>query len=107
MNNTRVPELREQLRLEFESTAEWRYQKAEQYPNDERNVAAADMLQRLARTVDQVRADLMQAYANAFSKNLDSAVETENALMKAVGFGDSFDTAEDFIVQVIDLQPTR
>jgi hypothetical protein len=89
----------------LESAADWRWKKAQGSPDDSRNMAAHDILQRLAQTVDQVSADRMQAYAEAFSKNLECAVETEKELIKAVGFRVSFDTAESFILRVIDLLP--
>jgi hypothetical protein len=46
----------------------------------------------------------MREYVDTFGNNLSRAVETEQFLMRAVGFSARFDTAAEFIVRCIDLQ---
>jgi hypothetical protein len=36
---------------DLEHTAEWRRQKAEEYPNDDRNIQAAEIMERLAEEI--------------------------------------------------------
>jgi hypothetical protein len=43
------------LALNLECTSDWRRKKAEQYPNDNRNLAAAEKLSELASQVRQLR----------------------------------------------------
>ena len=46
--------IREILRDELDCAAEWRREKAEEYPDDERNLEAAALLHRIAATVDEI-----------------------------------------------------
>jgi hypothetical protein len=46
----------EWAKIDFEREAEWRHEKATQYPNDPRNKKAAALLDRLAATVPEIQA---------------------------------------------------
>jgi hypothetical protein len=64
-----VKELARQLdlvRLEFSSTAEWRRQKAAEFPDDGRNGDAAKLLDRLAATTEQTPAHVVREYVQAW-----------------------------------------
>ena len=46
--------LNEMIGYQVESTAEWRRRKAEQFPDDSRNMVAAEELKKLAAQIDQI-----------------------------------------------------
>ena len=46
---------------DFKEHAEWRRKKAQHYPNEERNLEAAAILDRLAATVDAIPQDVFVA----------------------------------------------
>ncbi len=91
------------VRDRFAHQAEWRRGKAEQYPDDDRNIAAAEALERLATTVKDVKDDFAMAYAELFADDDDNfrICELEGEMLKAVGFHNHWDTAEDFIKDII------
>ena len=47
----------------FKEQAEWRREKAKEYPADERNLKAASAFDRLAATVDAIPRDVFEAYS--------------------------------------------
>jgi hypothetical protein len=65
-------ETAELLEIDFLSTADWRRRKAAEFPEDTRNAAAADMLERLAGTARQVPPELLRAYREFFEDLPDS-----------------------------------
>jgi hypothetical protein len=46
--------INEIIGFNVENTAEWRRQKAQQFPDDERNLKAAEALDRLAQEISQL-----------------------------------------------------
>jgi hypothetical protein len=60
------PMTRDELKMKFESKAEWRLRILEEY-GDQRNAKAADLLERLAETVADVPQHLLDAYEATFS----------------------------------------
>jgi hypothetical protein len=92
------------LRMSFETFADWRRQKAEQYPQDaSRNLAAASMLDRLAATVNGIGADYATAYLELCEDDEDICRMTnmESEMRQAAGFNGSWDNAEAFVKEVI------
>ena len=85
----------EMLREQFENTARWRREKAREYPDDERNLWAAETLERLAATVADVDPQLLTAYFELFDDLPDS--EAEQEMFRSVGFHSAPETAEEFI----------
>jgi hypothetical protein len=96
--------LRELLELNFDAAAGWRFRKAEEFPDDERNMRAADELEHLAKTVNQIPEKVMEDYAQLCARNPTEVVTVEQFLRKAIGFRESFSAAEAFVERVIDLQ---
>ncbi len=89
----------------LESTAEWRRQKAEEYPEDDRNEAAAEMLAKLAVEVRRlVGAPLGQEFEalqekvyTAEWRGSDRLMEDENRHLSRIGFDSLPDTGEEYL----------
>ncbi len=58
---TDIADVAESLRLDFGETARWRREKAAEHPEDSRNVEAAELLDRLAKTIKDVDPTLLDA----------------------------------------------
>src|ERR1700730_6232316 len=86
--------IRQMLKAELGETAEWRQRKAVEYPDDRRNLDAAEEYERLAKTVQNVPDDLLVAYSEAFEDAPDS--ERWQEMLKDIfrGFADFADAAE-------------
>ena len=69
--------IREALRLDFEQTADWRRSKAADYPEDSRNLEAAELLDKLAASVETVAPDLLDAYGSLRDDYMDSEQHSE------------------------------
>jgi hypothetical protein len=82
------------LKEELEDKAEWRRRKAVEYPDDRRNLDAADEYERLAKTVQQVPAALLVAYAESFEDLPDTEMWQE--MLKDIfrGFWSPVDATE-------------
>jgi len=76
----------EELKEEFERQAEWRREKAAQYPNDERNAEAAAIFDRLASSVAACPAEVIQAVGELFDDLPDTEIWIEK--LKLIGFYD-------------------
>src|SRR3954452_24668477 len=61
------------LALNLECTSEWRREKAEQYPNDNRNLPAAEKLSELASQVRQLKGSPLHLEFNNFHRQLLAA----------------------------------
>jgi hypothetical protein len=94
----------EWLKEQFEHTAEWRREKAQEYPGDVRNLDAARMLDRLAATIEGVPDDLAAAYAELHEddEDLHRLAELENEMRKGVGFRCyAWENATEFIQDIV------
>ena len=87
-------EIKEQLRLNFENTAEWRRKKAEEHPDDTRNAEAAELLDKLTNTIDAVDPAVLSAYHELFDDYPDS--EEHSEMLLRIGFHSWPATAEEF-----------
>ena len=92
----------EHLQTAFENSAEWRREKASEYPDDDRNLEAATQLDALAKSVANVSAECAAQYAELFSGGNTRAVEEEQEMIRSVGFHSSWDTAEEFIGDLVE-----
>ena len=89
-------EIREALRLDFEQTADWRRSKAAEYPEDQdRNLEAAALLDKLAASVETVAPDLLDAYGSLRDDYMDS--EQHSEMFRQIGFHSWPETAEDLL----------
>jgi hypothetical protein len=100
----------EMLKDEFLYTAEWRRQKAIEYPDDERNLEAAALLERLANTVDQLDATVLRAYVELWRDDeCYERGETHREMLGGIGFQWAPETATEFVREFIEkmTQPAK
>jgi hypothetical protein len=83
------------LRTEFLNTADWRRQKAIEHPDDKRNEEAAQLLERLATTVEQVEAHLIKAFYELREDSREA--EEYSEMLRKVGFHWGPKTATEFV----------
>lgn len=115
LNQVGNDELRELLTWRIEDTAEWRSTKAKQYPDDFRNQAAANRLERLKATVRDIPEDLLYALGElcsscAAGNDPDFSDLFENALsetLRAVGFGFKAETAQQLVEALLSALRAR
>lgn len=97
--------MKDMLKDDFANSAEWRREKAIEYPDDERNVDAAQLLDELARTVDDVDDDLLKAFENMFAESNSRAVELYGQALRDVGFSSAPSNASEFVRDFIEKAP--
>src|SRR4051812_32850763 len=100
------------LALNLECTSEWRHEKAEQYPNDNRNLPAAEKLSELASQVRQLKGSPLHLEFNNFHRQLldeagndllSSYCERENHYISRIGFDNFPGSGEECIRDLICL----
>lgn len=95
----------EHLQTAFENSAEWRREKAAEYPHDaSRNLSAASQLDDLAKSVADVDTGRAAQYTELFNGERDAtrAVEEEQEMIRSAGFHNSWDTADEFIDDLVE-----
>jgi len=82
----------------FKEQAEWRREKAKQYPADERNLKAAAAFDQLAATVDAIPQVVFKVFSELGGVD-DGLLDVERwtEMLRDVGFNSAPETAEDFI----------
>ncbi len=88
-----------ELRDDFKEQAEWRREKAEQYPDDKRHLEAAAMFDRLAATVDAVPEDVFVVFSERPDVD-DGLLDVERwaEMLRDVGFQSAPKNAEDALL---------
>ena len=94
----RVKEAREHLVLDFNNAAHWRRELADKYPGDDRNIQAAEILERLAAGVSDIDDATMDVYAALFDEQPDSA---DSELLRRIGFDWHPGSAAEFVSRYI------
>ena len=84
---------------------ERRPEKAAEDPDDERNLEAAELLDRLASTVDQIDSGMLRAYGELCEDLLEN--EAEQEALRAVGFHSAPQNAGVFVSALISKWPGR
>jgi hypothetical protein len=92
---------------ELESTAAWRLRKADEYPEDERNTIAANLLEHLANQVrslvgSDLHAELSQT-EQSFCGDLFSVIEEENQYRRQIGLREFPKTGRDLLSALLRL----
>jgi hypothetical protein len=91
---------------QVQSTADWRRGKAEQFPNDTRNLSAAEELERLAAQIEKLEgSDIHKRVRDLFDRAIaadepDSWGEINEAVaaeLRSIGFRRGYATAEQFL----------
>jgi len=77
----------------FEGKAEWRRQRAVEHPDDKRNLDAATILDRLAKSVDSVPPSTLNSFFELYE---DYEGEELSEELRQVGFHSDPKTADDF-----------
>ncbi|MDX0831231.1 hypothetical protein GOD82_15010 [Sinorhizobium medicae] len=98
--------LKLELLIDFEGTARWRREKAIEYPNDKRNIEAAEALERLGKDFTA----LVFAPATEQLRELELYLEHHDGLpmeavgehLRAVAFSSSPASIGDFLDALID-----
>ena len=94
---------RQELKDELERQAAWRRQKAHEFPNDARNLMAAEKLDHLAKSLDQCSGDIITAFLECFEDESTGShsVERWSEMLRQVGFSTSPDSAEELLNEFI------
>jgi hypothetical protein len=89
------------LKEKFESQAEWRRGKAEEYPHDAiRNLNAANVFEHLAATCKDVSPQWVDAYEKVWDgPHFERASDEENSMMGSIWI--SYGNAEEFVKTVL------
>src|SRR4051812_2276428 len=95
---------RECIVMDFEKTADWRRRIASEHPDDERNLVAAELLERLATTVKDVPDDVVRLYGLIFIDDDVSfqASERNSEALRAIGFHSEPEDATAFVKAFVD-----
>lgn len=90
----------------FSNQALWRARKAEDYPDDQRNAAAAELLNKLAAQVELrlFNRDLLDKYSRLaeIEETSVNVVEEEHQLIREVGFRFFPDNVDGFLEELIE-----
>jgi hypothetical protein len=105
-------DLNELIGYQVQSTAEWRREKAEQFPNDIRNLRATEELERLAEQIDQLENSEIHKRVREITDRFNSTDngdgwynigEEISAELRSIGFHSSYETGEQFLEWFCDL----
>lgn len=109
-----IEEFKEHLEFRVKDTAEWRRQKAEEYPDDARNAEASDLLSRIERDLHDtpITHPLLikthHLWGRALLRDEDERLHLEitertSELTRRWGFDYAGATAEEFLTEYADL----
>jgi hypothetical protein len=105
LRSHRLADIKQRLRLDPECAADWRERKALKYPDDERNLEAAAILDRLIQTIDGIHPAVLNAFGKLFSSSdyglVEANIEAHNETLRQVGFHARPKTAEEFCCDFI------
>jgi hypothetical protein len=99
-------DLNELIGYQVQSTAEWRRDKAEQFPNDTRNLRAAEELERLAVQIEKLEGSDMHKRVRDICDRVTAAddgdgwykiSEDVSAELRSIGFHSGYETGEQFL----------
>lgn len=94
------------LQAMFENQALWRTRKAKEYPDDQRNAAAAELLNKLAAQVELrlFNRGLLEQYSRLVevAEIAVNVVEEEQQLIREVGFHFFPDSVDEFLEELFE-----
>jgi hypothetical protein len=88
-------EVRQHLKIDFTSTADWRREQARQWPENAGYLKAAALLDQLAETVDDIDTAYIKAYGALVDRLPDA--EQDNEVLRQIGFESWPENAEEFV----------
>jgi hypothetical protein len=96
----------DRLRDAIDEAADLRLRASAKFPDDKRNEEALARLQRLTETLPRVSDEQADIYKALWDNDCDSgliyrAVELEREMLKGIGFSEHWDTAEEFIAELV------
>ena len=102
--------LMEVIGYQVQATADWRREKARQFPDDPRNLTAAEELDKLAVQIEQIASSesIQQQIADLndsldWENMIEEVNETVSAELRAIGFHTGYTTAAEFLNWYRDL----
>ena len=102
--------LMEMIGYQVQGTADWRREKAQQFPDDPRNLTAAEELDRLAEQIEQFDGSepIHQQIADLndsldWENMIEEVNEAVSAELRAIGFHSGYTTAAEFLERYRDL----
>jgi hypothetical protein len=102
--------LMELIGYQVQGTADWRREKARQFPDDPRNLTAAEELDRLAEQIEQVTSSepIQQQIADLndsldWENMIEEVNEAVSAELRAIGFHSGYTTSAKFLEWYRDL----
>lgn len=87
----------------LERKAVWRREKAERYPEDVRNLEAAEMLESLAAQVNDIDPELLERFVSLDGEN-SNIEESASEVMTDIGFRRHYVKIDDMVRDIIDLR---
>ena len=108
-------DLNEKIGYRVQGTAEWRRQKAEQFPDDRRNLQAAEELDRLAEQIEALEGSELHRQIDEADENInqlpdndscdcwEKVEEAVSAELRAIGFHSGYSTGAEFLEWYRDL----
>lgn len=91
-----------------EHTADWRRDKAEEFPDDSRNAEAAESLGKIAEGLKSLNnTELHKRAWNALEKNPETFGEILNEELRQVGFTSGLSNAREFVEHLCDQVEAR
>ena len=92
-----IDEVKTWLSERLEGNAAWRHKKAVEYPNDRRNVEAAESLERLANDVPNIDPAVCEAYARLMDDPPEDTPEEESEFFRHIGFYSDYGSATELL----------
>ena|SRR5258708_4252398 len=98
-----IENMRSTLKEKFTDAAKCRQRKAQEFPDDVRNMASIGILKTLANTTDGVGSDILDALLTLFAVD-DNLVANEilGESIRQVGFAADYDDAEGFVYGLVE-----
>ncbi|MEY9581506.1 hypothetical protein [Sinorhizobium fredii] len=95
-------ELELECLVDVSGTAEWRRRKAEQYPEDARNIKAATLLDTLAGNLVELEGSSLHRQLIDLWKENDAFGEVVSEELRSVGFYTFPDTVDELLTDIIE-----
>jgi hypothetical protein len=95
----------ELIALELEGTPFWRFQKDIEWPDDQRNADAANLLERLAREVRELTGSHVHVKLSRIAKKLGDAsvIEEVNEYRRRIGFSAFPSSGSKYLENLIEI----